>query len=175
MISSHSITRFSFLYFAIFLLTSQSDLPFLIRCSLRTYVVLFRAVDDTLGQISSSKAALHFLHQSKLANEKEKEFVAEKEKEKENEKEKEKKVSETLDGKILFPSSSPAQKLRKSVLKTDSSNYENIPGSGSRGSIGAGAGAGAGPGVRVFTPESTPNYYSKRKDRSRGESFSQQV
>ena len=130
-------------------------------------------MDDTLGQISSSKAALHFLHQSKLANEKEKDLEAEKEKEKENEKEKEKKVSETLDGKILFPSSSPAQKLRKSVLKTDSSNYENIPGSGSRGGIGAGA--GAGPGVRVFTPESTPNYYSKRKDRSRGESFSQQV
>ena len=128
-------------------------------------------MDDTLGQISSSKAALHYLHQSKLANEKEKDLEAEKEKEKENEKEKEKKVSETLDGKILFPSSSPAQKLRKSVLKTDSSNYENIPGSGSRGGIGA----GAGPGVRVFTPESTPNYYSKRKDRSRGESFSQQV
>ena len=126
-------------------------------------------MDDTLGQISSSKAALHFLHQSKLASEKEKESEAEKEKEKE----KEKKVSETLDGKILFPSSSPAQKLRKSVLKTDSSNYDNIPGSGSRGGIGAGA--GAGPGVRVFTPESTPNYYSKRKDRSRGESFSQQV
>ena len=129
-------------------------------------------MDDTLGQISSSKAALHILHQSKLANEKEKDLEAEKE-EKENEKEKEKKVSETLDGKVLFPSSSPAQKLRKSVLKTDSSNYENIPGSGSRGGIGAGA--GAGPGVRVFTPEPTPNYYSKRKDRSRGESFSQQV
>ena len=124
-------------------------------------------MDDTLGQISSSKAALHFLHQSQLASEKEQELQAEKKKEKEI------KVSETSPGKVLFPSSSPAQKLRKSVLKSDPSNYENISGSGSK--AGAGAGAGAGPGVWVFTPESAPNYYSKRKDRTRGESFSQQV
>ena len=120
---------------------------------------MFRAVDETLGAISSSKTALYSINQ----------FLLEKEKEVEKEREKEKKSSESLSGQTFSSSSSPAQKLRKSVLKSDSSKYENRFESGSRGG-GVVGGGGDLKGSSVGT-----NYFDKRKDRSRGGSFSHQV
>ena len=120
---------------------------------------MFRAVDETLGAISSSKTALYSINQ----------FLLEKEKEVEKEREKEKKSSESLSGQAFSSSSSPAQKLRKSVLKSDSSKYENRFESGSRGGGGVGGGVGGG------DLKGSSNYFDKRKDRSRGGSFSHQV
>ena len=119
---------------------------------------MFRAVDETLGAISSSKTALYSINQ----------FLLEKEKEVEKEREKEKKSSESLSGQAFSSSSSPAQKLRKSVLKSDSSKYENRFESGSRG-------GGVGGGVGGGDLKGSSNYFDKRKDRSRGGSFSHQV
>ena len=123
---------------------------------------MFRAVDETLGAISSSKTALYSINQ----------FLLEKEKEVEKEREKEKKSSESLSGQAFSSSSSPAQKLRKSVLKSDSSKYENRFESGSRG---GGGGGGVGGGLGGGDLKGSSNYFDKRKDRSRGGSFSHQV